>query len=61
MSFVMTQPDSPAAAGESHRVGLIMAAVAAAADEVSAPTAVHLATHAQMQQMSAQANTIAAG
>ncbi len=72
MSFVMTQPDSLAAAArELHGVGSAMAAhnaaaatpttgvVPAAADEVSALTAAQFAMHAQMyQRVSAQAAAV---
>ena len=72
MSFVMTQPDSLAAAArELHGVGSTMAThsaaaatpttkvVPAAADEVSARTAAQFAMHAQIyQEVSAQAAAV---
>jgi PE family len=72
MSFVMTQPDSlAAAAGELHGVGSTMATqnaaaatpttevVPAAADEVSALTAAQFAMHTQIyQEVSAQAAAV---
>jgi len=72
MSFVVTQPESlAAAAGDLHAVGSAMAAanalaatpttgvVPAAADEVSALTAAQFAMHAQMYQgVGAQAEAV---
>jgi hypothetical protein len=72
MSFVSTQPEAlTAAAGTLQGIGSSMSAqnaaasapttavVPAAADEVSALTAAHFATHAQMYQaVSAQAAAI---
>jgi hypothetical protein len=52
MSFVVTQPESRAAARDLHAVG---EAIPAAADEVSALTATQFAMQAQTyQQVSAQ-------